>query len=156
VEDWTSSRLSTVLSFSCFLATVGVDRGPRKLLPPKFLAYLVILCFDRQCPEQNTVARLKSKYLASRKNLACTACNYLQLLLVTTFIHTAASFSRPAMSSVSRFSHSLHFPIWCSIFPLEKSSQQRKTARHCRTPMKSSFAILILRSKNITVLLLYR
>jgi len=30
--------------------------------------------------------------------------------------------------------------------PLIKTSQQRKTARHCRTPMKSSIIILILRS----------
>jgi len=40
--------------------------------------------------------------------------------------------------------------------PLAKSSQQRKITRHCRTSMKSSIAILILRSKNIIVLLLYR
>jgi len=31
--------------------------------------------------------------------------------------------------------------------PMTKSSQQRKTARHCRTPMKSSIVILVLRSK---------
>ena len=29
-------------------------------MTPKFLAFLVILCFERQCPKQNTVARLKS------------------------------------------------------------------------------------------------
>ena len=27
--------------------------------PPKFLAHLVVLCVERQCPKQNTVARLK-------------------------------------------------------------------------------------------------
>jgi len=32
-----------------------------------FLAYLVILCFERRCPKQNTVARLKSKFLAPTK-----------------------------------------------------------------------------------------
>jgi len=51
---------------------------------------------------------------------------------------------------------SLYFPIWRWIFHWQKSSQQRKTARHCRTPMKSSIAILILRRKNIIVLLTYR
>jgi len=30
---------------------------------PKFLAYLVILCFERRYPKQNTVARLTSKEL---------------------------------------------------------------------------------------------
>jgi len=28
---------------------------------PKFLAYLVILCFERWCPKQNPVACLKAK-----------------------------------------------------------------------------------------------
>jgi len=37
---------------------------PKKLYPLKFLAYLVVLCFERRCPKQNTVAHLKSKYLA--------------------------------------------------------------------------------------------
>ena len=27
---------------------------------------------------------------------------------------------------------------WCSIFPLRKSSHQRKTARNCRTPLKNN------------------
>jgi len=34
--------------------------------PKIFLAYLVVLCFERRCPKQNTVARLKSKYLAPK------------------------------------------------------------------------------------------
>jgi len=38
---------------------------------------------------------------------------------------------------------------------LTKSSQQRKAARHCRNPIKSSIIIFILRSKNIIVLWLY-
>jgi len=33
-------------------------------MPPKFLAYLVILCFERRYPKQNIVARLKSHILA--------------------------------------------------------------------------------------------
>jgi len=36
-------------------------------MPAKFLAYLVILCFESQCPKPNTVARLKSKCLAPPK-----------------------------------------------------------------------------------------
>jgi len=34
-------------------------------MPPQFLAYLVILCFERRYPKQNTVTRLKSKILDS-------------------------------------------------------------------------------------------
>jgi len=41
--------------------------------------------------------------------------------------------------------------------PLTKSSHQRKTASHCRTPMKSDILIFILRSKQyyrvVTVLI---
>jgi len=41
--------------------------------------------------------------------------------------------------------------------PLTKSSQQRKTARHCRTPVKSNIVILILGCKQyycvVTVLI---
>jgi len=36
---------------------IGVARGP---LPPTFLAYIVILCFDRRYPKQNSVIGLKS------------------------------------------------------------------------------------------------
>ena len=42
--------------------------------------------------------------------------------------------------------------------PLTNRSQQRKTARHCRTPMKSNIVILTLRSKQYyrVVTVLYR
>jgi len=36
---------------------------------PTFLAYLVILCFEKRCPKHSIVARLKSKSLAPQKNL---------------------------------------------------------------------------------------
>jgi len=42
-----------------FMAVATV--GPRSPWFHKFLVYLVILCFDRRCPKQNTVARLKSQ-----------------------------------------------------------------------------------------------
>ena len=34
--------------------------------PSKFLAYLVVLWFDRQRRKENIIARLKAKYLATR------------------------------------------------------------------------------------------
>jgi len=34
-------------------------------ISPKFIACLVILCFERRCRKQNTIARLKSKDLTS-------------------------------------------------------------------------------------------
>jgi len=37
------------------------------MAPPKFLAYLVDLCFQEQCPKQNIVAPLKSKDLVPQK-----------------------------------------------------------------------------------------
>jgi len=36
-------------------------------MPVNFLAYFVILCFERFCLKQNTVARLKSNNLATKK-----------------------------------------------------------------------------------------
>jgi len=45
---------------------IGGARGPMEPCPlPKFLAYVVILCFERRCPKQNTVARLKSNILTA-------------------------------------------------------------------------------------------
>jgi len=35
-------------------------------MPPKILAHLVVLCIETRCPKPNTVARLKSNYLASQ------------------------------------------------------------------------------------------
>jgi len=48
---------------------IGVERGKGPWPPPKFLAYLVILCFERLCIKPSTVPRLKSKYLAPPKML---------------------------------------------------------------------------------------
>jgi len=42
---------------------------------PKFIAHVVVLCFERQCPKPNTVARLNSKYLAPQKFRAGYAIN---------------------------------------------------------------------------------
>jgi len=35
-------------------------------MAPKFLAFLIVLFFEKCCPKQNTVARWKSKYLAKK------------------------------------------------------------------------------------------
>ena len=43
--------------------SAGIDVG----VATKFLAFLVVLCFERCCPKQNTVVRWKSKYLAQKK-----------------------------------------------------------------------------------------
>jgi len=51
--------------------------------PSQFLAYFIILCFDRQCPEQNTVARLNKVFGPPK------IFDLATLLLVTTFIQTA-------------------------------------------------------------------
>jgi len=44
-----------------------VQWGKKMPWTPKFLAYLFVLCFKRQCPKPNTVTRLKSKYLVPPK-----------------------------------------------------------------------------------------
>jgi len=45
-------------------------RHSQVAMPPKFLAYLIILNFDQWCPKQNTVAHLKSNILALSNFLA--------------------------------------------------------------------------------------
>ena len=80
--------------FHSFLVTKGVARqGQRGHVAAKFLAYLVILCFDRQCLEENTVARLKSMSLFPPK--------FLRWLV--TLLHLSRA--RPC-SSTSSLSHS--------------------------------------------------
>ena len=52
-------RISLITSM--LLLTKGIAGG-KGAMPPKFLIYLIVLCFERQCPKQNAVARLRSKY----------------------------------------------------------------------------------------------
>ena len=47
--------------------TVDVARGAQVAMPPKALAYIVILCFERRYPTQNSVIRLKSNLLTPPK-----------------------------------------------------------------------------------------
>ena len=42
------------------LASIGVARGGRGAMPPKYLENIVILCFERRFSKQNNVIRLKS------------------------------------------------------------------------------------------------
>ena len=44
-------------SYFAQLSDIGVISGP---WPPKFLRYLIILCFEKWCPKQNTVSLPKS------------------------------------------------------------------------------------------------
>ena len=39
---------------------------------PKFLVYLVVFCFAKRCPKQNTVARFKSKNLSPQNFVLAT------------------------------------------------------------------------------------
>jgi len=46
------------------LPVIGVAKGAQGAMPPEFLACIVISCFGRRHPKQNTVTRLKSNILA--------------------------------------------------------------------------------------------
>jgi len=52
------------LYFERIVLTIGVARGIQGAMSPNVLAYLAILCFEKRCPRQNTVARLKADILA--------------------------------------------------------------------------------------------
>jgi len=45
------------------------SQGGKGAVPPKFLAYLMIACFEKWCLKQNSVARLKSNILPPKKIL---------------------------------------------------------------------------------------
>jgi len=51
---------------------IGVARGAKRAMPPKCLAYFVVLCFQRRCPTPNTVARLKSEIFGPFLSLGLT------------------------------------------------------------------------------------
>ena len=59
-------------------SVIGVARvGPTVPWPPKFLEHIVILCFERRYPKQNSVIRLKSNILARLpKSFYATAVSY--------------------------------------------------------------------------------
>jgi len=59
------------------------SQGAHGAILPKFLEYLLILCFERRCPKQNTADRPKSKVLAPPKifGLATTLFTSLIFLL---------------------------------------------------------------------------
>jgi len=51
---------SGLLQRSC--STSLRSQGRKGAIPSQFLAYLVVLCFERRCPNPSTIALLKSKY----------------------------------------------------------------------------------------------
>jgi len=62
-----------------FSSCEGVDRRFRQWgnAPSKFLEYLVVLCFERRCIKSNTVACLKSKYLAHPKYISLSIVHFV-------------------------------------------------------------------------------
>ena len=80
------------------------SQGSQGAMPPKFLAYLVILCFERWCLKQNTVVRLKYKFCPPKKIFFCSQNFELATpLLVTVPLHEIPTkrVSRSAFYQVS-------------------------------------------------------
>jgi len=93
------------------------------------------LYFDRQCPNKIPLLTLCHSIWPYQTNFGLAT-----LLLVTTFMQTACISLAPShVPQYQTFDAAL--PYLMFNFPLTKSSQQRKTARHC------NIIILILRSK---------
>jgi len=146
-------QVSTVLSFSFFSCNHRRSQGGHA--PSKFLAYLVILCFDRQCLEQNTVAHLNSKYLVPLKVFAlagyATARNHL---------HSDGLYLSPAQPcfSISSLSHStflLGVPALSYLVFSHPLTKVHNTARPPNTPELRWKAVLSFSycvANNITVL----
>ena len=138
---------STVLSFLFFSCNHRRSQGGNETIPPKFLTYLAILWFDRQCPNKIPLLALSHSIWPSQKNFGLAT-----LLLVTTFIQTTCVALAPShVPQYQTFDTALLYLMFS--LPLAKSSQQCKTTRHCH------IIILILRSKQyyrvVTVLIVY-
>jgi len=132
---WNIKKVLFFLSFSFFLCNHRRSQGDNGTIPPKFLIYLVILCFDRQCPNKIPLLGLSHIIWPTQKNFGLAT-----LLLVTTFIQTTCiSLAPNHVPQYQTFDTAL--PYLMFNLPLTKRSQQRKTARHC------NILILILRSK---------
>ena len=141
VEDWTSSKY---FLFHSVLETMGVEREERGHLPQ---IYSIFCHFVRwqQCPEPSAAARFKSKYLPPNNLLGedfaipCTTC-----------IQSACISLAP--SHVPEH-WTFHTALSCLMLnlPLTKSSQQSKTARHCRAVLPFLYCV----AKNIILLLWY-
>ena len=133
-------QVSTFISFvSCNHARWARGHAPQ--------IYSICWHFVRwqQCPEPNTAARFKSKYLPPNNLLGedfTIPCNHLH----TVSLHLSRA---QPYSCVSNLSHST---VLLDVYiPLTKSSQQRKTARHCR----AVFSFLYCVAKNIILFLWY-
>jgi len=122
---------STVLSFSFFSCNHRRSQGGKWTIPLKFQTYLVIVFFDRQGPTEIPLLAFSHSIWPSQKILGWqTACISL------------------APSHVPQYQTlGTALPYLMFNLPLTKTSQQRKTASHSRTPMKSNILIFILRSK---------
>jgi len=93
------------------------------------------LGFDRQCLNKIPLLALSHSIWPSQKNIGLAT-----LLLVTTFIQTTwISLAPSHVPQYETFDTAIAYLMFN--LPLTKSSQQRKTARHC------NILILILRSK---------
>jgi len=120
-------------------------------LPSKFLASCHLLLLQAVSGTKYYVARLNSNYLALPKFWAGTP------LLVTTSIQMACISLVPSQQVPQYLV--IHTALSYLMFnlPVTKSSQQHKTARHRRSPMKTITVILILGNKHyyrvVTVLI---
>ena len=102
------------------------------MTPPKFLAHLVILCFERRWPKQNTVASLKSKDLPLQTSLywllhflCCSTWNFeisfeTVKYLYTLFFGRLSALQKPLKATYVHVSFLvwnvvvLSYPFFCS------------------------------------------
>ena len=116
MEDRTSSRLSTVLSFFCNHRRKQGGQG--SYAHPNFYHILSFCALTRSVPNKILLLVSKSRYLIHRKKFGLAA-----LLPVTTFIQTAFIFF--ALSHVPQY-HSFHTA--CAFLLDVQSSTDKKLA----------------------------
>jgi len=139
---------STVLSFSFFSCNHRRSQEGNGTIPPKFLTYFVILCFDRQCPNKIPLLALSHSIWSSQKIFGLST-----LLLVTTFIQTCISLALCHVPQYQTFGTALLYLMFN--LPLTKSSQDRQTLQN--SDEQQYYNYYILRSKQyycvVTVLI---
>ena len=162
-------------AFSRFLSSFLVNRRSQGVGGRD----LVILCFDRQCPEQNTVVRLKSKYLAQKNfgsatpllvtifiPMACislphshvsqyqafdTALSYLMFILLLQKARNNANIGVPRGHGLFKFLACCHFAFWKYSPPHQFCAAERMTAHTAKLRRKAGLSFLYYAANNIMV-----
>jgi len=92
-------------------AFIGAARGTKGIMLPKFLAYLVVLCFERRCPKQNYSCSLKIEIFHPSQNFGLAELRrsiFFVELQCFNLLHVPTPFFSPSPNLCSKPVPKLH------------------------------------------------